>query len=140
MMKTILALITGTLLGACVFPTYVDTRPLMLSDDLTRHPVTSATCTRGNTPFKMTVQSDGSAVGELILPKQPGGAPSVEPSLFPLSLNVRDPKTVMLTVEAGKATSEAVTEALSPIVTGGNVILRGDSFDCSDVQVRLEAV
>lgn len=123
-------------LPGCVFPTYVDTRPLALSDDLTVHTVTSATCSRGNSPFEVTVEPDGSTSGRLIQPKPPRGAPRPEPITVPVTLVPKDKRTVTLTLAEGKVTSDAVSEDLSPALWRGDVILRGESFDCADVQVR----
>ena len=129
-------LAAGMLAGCGVGPTFEDTRPLRNTSDLISQTVAGATCTRGEKPFTLIIDKDGSATGRLIAPKPPKGQKRQIMPEFPAMLKAVDRKTVELIVGPDIVTQGAVAEKMSAVLKGGQAILRGESFDCYDVRVR----
>ena len=138
-MKSIsLGILALTGLTGCAGSTaFEQTRPLGVRNDMTVQTVAAVECTRGEIPFALRVAPDGSAEGRVIPPPPLKGQKAPPVIEFPASLKAVDPETVLLVVGPDFVTQGPVSEELSPVLKGGEVMLRGDSFDCTDVLVRL---
>lgn len=136
--RMILVAASAALTG-CAVPDYEETFPMAFDDNVQVNTIASTLCTRGTTPFKLTVAPDGSAVARIIDPNPPKGAPPAQPIEFPASLIASDRRTVVLAFDAAQIADEPISEALSPVLTNRRVVLRGDSFDCAEVFVRESA-
>lgn len=130
------ALAVVGLAGCAISSELEDTRPMSFTNDMTVQTIARAVCTRGEKPFKIRVSPDGTGTGRLIPPKPPKGKQAPLGEKFPVSLKAFDRKTVLLVVEPGIVTQDPVSEKMSPVLKNGRVVLRGESFDCTDVNVR----
>lgn len=126
----------GTLAGCGVGPAYEDTLKMRNSTDFVQQSIAGATCTRGEKPFTLIVAKDGTATGRLVPPKPAKGQKRERMPEFPAAMKTIDSDTVELVVGQGIVTQEAVAERMSAVLKDGEAVLRGDSFDCTDVLVR----
>lgn len=102
------------------------TVPLSLETDLTTQTIAKATCTRGNSFARLTVDPQGRASGTLTDTEAPIGGTMI----------ARDAKTVYLTVDRGAVRNETVGEAMQITTDGQRVMLTGTTFICRGVEVR----
>ena len=137
-MKHLLITITGcaVMAGCGVGPAFEDTRPMRNTNDMQQQTIAGATCTRGEKPFTLIVDRDGTATGRLIAPPPPKGEKRRIMPEFAAALTPIDRDTVELVVADGIVTGEAVRERMTAVLKNGEAILRGDSFDCTDIRVR----
>ena len=102
------------------------TTPLSLDSDLMRQKVAKATCTRGNSFAKISVDAAGRMEGSLT---------DTERKVVG-TLVSRDTKTVELTVERGTLRGGAVGETMQITTDGRRVYLTGKTFVCRGVEIR----
>lgn len=114
-------------LAACTAPVEEGLEPLALTTDLTVQTVARASCTRGNSPVMLRAGSEGALQGTIVGSR----------ANFTGTMIARDPGTVVLVVERGSINNERLEEAMQPTAESGEVLLRGPTFTCKDVQVRL---